>query len=153
MDLQILPGPSLTFNLTVERIPKSAISKLQTRATCLIKRWLNVPRCATLVSLFHPEVTNLPYLPHTHEKAKLRLLAQVYVSQDTRIQDLQSLILNPAFGAREAIPTRSTDTMLTNGRPSNAQSAQSVLNPLNTALASVATVTSGTHAWNHCPLK
>ncbi len=78
--------PSLTFNLTVERIPKSAISKLQTRATCLIKRWLNVPRCATLVSLFHPEVTNLPYLSHTHEKAKLRLLvSQVYVSQDTRI--------------------------------------------------------------------
>ena len=128
--------PSLTFNLTVERIPKSVISKLQTRATSLIKRWLNVPRCATLASLFHPEVTNLPYLPHTHEKAKLRLLAQVYVSQDTRIQDLQSLILNPAFGAREAIPPRSTDTMLTNGRPPNAQSAQSVLNTFNTALAS-----------------
>ena len=89
-----------------------------------------------LASLFHPEVTNLPYLPHTHKKAKLRLLAQVYVSQDTRIQDLQSLILSPAFGAKEAIPTQSTDTMLINGHPPNAQSAQSVLNTLNTAPAS-----------------
>jgi len=48
--------PSLFFNLAVDHIPKSTINKLQTRASSFLKRWLNIPKCATLASLFHPEV-------------------------------------------------------------------------------------------------
>ena len=123
MELQILPGPLPSL----QPYSRTNTKLEQTRATSFIKRWLNVPRCATLASLFHLEVTNLPYLPRTHKKAKLRLLAQVYVSRDARIQDLHSLILNPAFGVREAIPARSSDTMLINHHLLNAPSVQSVL--------------------------
>jgi len=48
--------PSLFFNLAVDHIPKSTINKLLTRASSFLKHWLNIPKCATLASLFHPEV-------------------------------------------------------------------------------------------------
>lgn len=48
--------PSRLFNLAVDHIPKTIINKLQTKATSHLKRWLKMPRCATLASLFHPEV-------------------------------------------------------------------------------------------------
>ena len=51
------------FNLAVDHILKSTINKLQTRASSFLKHWLNTPKCATLASLFHPEVTNSPYIP------------------------------------------------------------------------------------------
>ena len=54
--------PSLLFNLTIDRISQSTINKLQTRVTSLLKCWLHIPRCATLASIFHPDVTNFRYL-------------------------------------------------------------------------------------------
>ena len=96
--------PSHFFNLTVDHIPKSTINKLQIRASSFLKCWLNIPKCATLASLFNPEVANFPYLPHVHEKAKLRLLASVHVSKDLNLKEIQDLISDPAFGKRECIP-------------------------------------------------
>ena len=98
------PVLSLFFNLTVDHIPKSTINKPQTRASSFLKCWLNIPKCATLASLFNPEVAKFPHLPHVHEKAKLRLLASVHVSKDLNLKEMQSLISDPALGKRECIP-------------------------------------------------
>ena len=116
--------PSLLFNLTVDRISQSTINKLQTRVTSFLKRWLRIPRCATLASIFHPDVTNFPYLPHVQEKAKLRLLAQVRLSQDRSIKEIEDLILDPEFAKRESIPSRSLDII--SGPPPASSSTQTI---------------------------
>ena len=60
--------PSLLFNLTVYHIPQSTIKKIQTRATSVLKRWLRIPRCATLASIFHPDVTTFPTYPMSRKR-------------------------------------------------------------------------------------
>ena len=82
---------SLRFLLTVDHISLTPIKKIQTQATSFLKKWLNVPRCATIASLFHPELLKIPYLPHTQEKAKLRHLASVYLSPDTNVKLLAGI--------------------------------------------------------------
>ena len=96
--------PSLTFNLAVEIISASTIKKIQSKATSYLKRWLKLPKCSTLASLFHPGVCNLPHLPQAQEKAKLRLLAQVHISPDQNLRELENLILDPSFAHRQCIP-------------------------------------------------
>ena len=98
--------PSLLSNLTVDAITTTAIKKLQTKATSYLKRWLCLPKCTTLAAVFHPEVCNLPYLPHAQEKAKLRLLAQVHMTHDQSLQEFEALISDPSFTSQECIPNR-----------------------------------------------
>ena len=52
--------PSVLFNITMDRSSPSTAKKIPS----YLKKWLKLPRCATLSALFHPEVLNLPYLPH-----------------------------------------------------------------------------------------
>ena len=67
IDTQVLYlVPSLLFNLAIYCIPKLTINKLN--ATSFWKCWLTIPGYATLAPLFHPEVTNVFYLLHIHEK-------------------------------------------------------------------------------------
>ena len=81
--------------------------------TSLLKRWLQIPRCATLASIFHLAVTNFPYLPHVQEKAKLSLLSHGHIrlSQDRNIVEMEDMILEPEFAKRESIPLRSLETL------------------------------------------
>ena len=96
--------PSLFFNLAFDRTPKSTINKLQTRAFSFLNCWLNIPKCATLASIFRPEVTYFPFLPHVHEMAKLRLLASVHVLRDLNLKEMQGQISDPALGKKKCIP-------------------------------------------------
>ena len=84
----------------------------QARVTSLLKRWLRISRCATLASIFHPDVTNFSYLLHVQEKAKLRLLAQVRLSQNRDIVEMEDMILDPEFAKRKSIPLRSLETLI-----------------------------------------
>ena len=84
--------PSLFFHLSVNSFSVSAIKKLQSKATCFLKRWLRLPRSPTLSILFHPEVLNLPYLQHYVEKAKLNCLSTISSSVDPRISELSSCL-------------------------------------------------------------
>ena len=84
----------------VTHLHNCTINKIQTRASSILKRWLNIPKCAILAFVFHPEVTNFSYLPHVHEKAKLRLLASVHVSKDLNLKKMQGQINDPAFEKR-----------------------------------------------------
>ena len=109
--------PSIRFNLTVDRISQSIVSKIQTKITSYLKKWLSLPRCATLSSLFHPDVLNLPYIPHEHEKAKLRLLASASLSSDANINSLESLITSPEFIESQLIPSNSVQVLTSHGPP------------------------------------
>ena len=77
----------------------------------LLKCWLHIQRSAPLASIFHPDVTNFPYLPHVQEKAKLKLLAQVHLSQDRSIKEIEDIILDPEIAKRESIPPRTIDIL------------------------------------------
>lgn len=94
----------IQFHFMVDHIPQFYISKVQTRVSSFFTRWLGLPRCATLASLFHPEPINVPYLPHTQDKAKLRLLASVSISHDKILQEMKNLILSPEFGKAMLVP-------------------------------------------------
>ena len=99
--------PSILFNLTVDRISLATSMKIQTKITSYLKKWLKLPRCATISALFHPEVLNLPYLPHQLEKCKLRYLASVSLSADHSIQSLTVLVKDPQFHQDEQLPSNS----------------------------------------------
>ena len=73
---------SLLFHLAVNNVSSSQIKKLQTRS---LKKWLRLPRSATLSLLFHSQVLNLPYLPHSIEKAKMKCPSIVSSSLDPAI--------------------------------------------------------------------
>ena len=100
--------PSVLFNLTVDKISPATSKKIQYKITSYLKKWIKLPR-ATLASLFHPDVLNLPYLPHQLEKAKLRLLASPFLSSDHNIQSLVRLIHDTKFIASEEIPLNSAE--------------------------------------------
>ena len=80
------------FHFSVNNFSPSFIKKLQAKATCkyYLKHWLRLPRCATLSTLFHLKVLNLPYLPHCLEKAKLRCLTTMSASLDSNITELMN---------------------------------------------------------------
>ena len=101
--------PSIQFNLTVDRISKATAKKIQTKITSYLKKWLSLSRCATLSTLFHPEVLNLPFLPFQLEKAKIRLLATPFISSDQNIKDLANLMKDPQFSKNEEIPPLSSE--------------------------------------------
>jgi len=42
-----------------------------------VKSWLNLPRNCTPGTVFHPDVLNLPFLPHLKESAKLSYILAV----------------------------------------------------------------------------
>lgn len=119
--------PSLHFNLQVDAITDASIKKLQKKVTRYLKRWLNLPRCANLASIFHPEVCDIPYLPHTQQKAKLQLLAQVHRSTDPLIHELESIIDHPSFAEQQCIPLVCTSITSSLQPVSTSEEASSLL--------------------------
>lgn len=109
--------PSLFFHLSVNLFNASAINKMQAKATRFLKKWLHLPRCATLSILFNPDVLHLPYLPHLIEKAKLKCLTSITSSLDPLTDIVQQSLCIPhscvsLFSAvvrsvQEESPTRS----------------------------------------------
>lgn len=57
-----------------------------------MKKWLRLPRCATLSLLYHPEVLNTLYLPHSFEKAKMKCLTTISSSLDPTISELSNFL-------------------------------------------------------------
>ena len=80
-------APSLFFLLAIDAIPESVTKSLQSSATRFNKKCLNLRTCATPTAVFHPEVLNLPFLPHLREKAKLAFVSQIEASIGTHILD------------------------------------------------------------------
>ena len=72
------PDPSTSEN---------ALAALQRKLTKFMKRWLNLPRCCTLATVYHPEVLDLPFLPHCRKQAKLSMVGALEFSSDPTIKE------------------------------------------------------------------
>ena len=59
-----------------------------------MKRWLNLPRNATQVLLYHPEVMKIPQLSTIKLKAKLTYLTAIMKSPDSLVHQLQELLVS-----------------------------------------------------------
>ena len=106
-------APSLHFHLAVNAIRKTTITRLQSIVNRSLKSWLGLPRCSTLAVLYHPEILDVPYLPHMAEKAKTSHLSIVLSSTDPLVQETISLLQSPEFLNREQIPPLAAETART----------------------------------------
>ena len=91
----------------VDLISDTSISNIQKKLTKFVKKWLNLPRCCTLATLYHPDVLKLPFLPHIREQAKLSLVSALGFSLDPAIKELICLLKDPDFLKRQDIPADS----------------------------------------------
>ena len=105
-------APSLHFHLMVDLL-KESVCKIQQKATKFIKSWLNLPKCCTLASIFHPDVLNLPFLPHCQEAAKISLVTSVEASKDPLVRECTSLLLDSEFVSRNQLPEECPSMLLT----------------------------------------
>lgn len=98
-------APSLYFQLMVDLISENALATLQCKLTKFIKRWLNLPQCCTLATVYHPEVLNFPFLPHCRKQAKLSMVGALEFSSDPTIKECLTLLKDPEFLKRLDIPS------------------------------------------------
>ena len=56
----------------------SSIQLVQSSVLKFVQRWLNLPRNCTPGTVFHPDVLDLPFLPHLKESAKLSYVLHGY---------------------------------------------------------------------------
>ena len=127
MDLKSYLAPSIQFHLSVDKISVGVVKKI---LTSLLKKWLKIPRCATLAALFHPEILNIPYLPHLLEKSKFRFLSLPSFSQDHNIRSLSTLISDPSFLESEHFPPKVMDVVTSNKPPSKLSELKMLLKQL-----------------------
>ena len=102
---------SLRFMLMVCTVKESVLVKIEKKVTKYIKRWLNLPRCCTLETIFHPDTLNLPFLPQLEEQAKMSMITAIELSKDKHIQECLSLPSDPGFLSRNEI-TQNTQSVL-----------------------------------------
>jgi len=87
----------LHFHTAVERLTISSIQSAQSSVLKFVKRWLNLPRNCTPGTVFHPDVLDLPFLPHFKESAKLSYILAVERSVDPMIVELRHSLLSTNF--------------------------------------------------------
>jgi len=83
----------LHFHLAVERLTVTSINSAQSSMLKFVKSWLNLPRNCTPGTVFHPDVLNLPFLPHLKESAKLSYILAVERSVDPLIVELRHSVI------------------------------------------------------------
>ena len=83
--LQHYLAPSVYFLLMVDLISDTSIVNIQKKLTKFVKKWLNLPRCCTLATQYHPDVLKLPFLRHIRKQVKLFLVS---ASLDPAIKEL-----------------------------------------------------------------
>ena len=88
-------APSLNFHLAINVISQSKLSKLEAFATKMIKKWLNLPRCATRAILYHTKVLNCPQLSFLYSKTSLGYLVAIEGSTDIVVSELTPLLDSP----------------------------------------------------------
>ena len=60
-------------------------------------QWLNLPRNCTTGTIFHPDVSDLPFLPHLKESAKLSYILAIECSVDPMVVELHQSLLSTDF--------------------------------------------------------
>jgi hypothetical protein len=130
-------APSLYFLMMVDSFSESFIQNMQKQITKHLKRWLNIPRSATLATLFHPQVLKFPYLPHIRECAQLSMLSAIEHSSDSLINELTCLLTDPEFRKRQHIPPASYDAL---------QVARSSIDTINFSTMKAKSIVKSVHA-------
>ena len=110
-------APSLYFLLMVDLLSEKSLVSIQQKLTKFIKKWLNLPRCCTLATIYHPDVLKLPFLPQYREHAKLSMVSALEATSDPAIKECLSLLSDPKFLERNNIP-RDTCLILDSARKS-----------------------------------
>ena len=77
----------LHFHLAAERLTVSSITSTQSSILKFVKSW------CTPGAVFHPDVLNLPFLPHLKQSAKLSYVLAVEQSVDPLIVELRYSVL------------------------------------------------------------
>ena len=90
--------------MMVDVVQESVLDKIQKKVTMYIKRWLNLPRCCTLATVFHPDALSLPFLPQLREQAKMSMIMAIELSKDDHIKECLSLLSDPSLLSRNEIP-------------------------------------------------
>ena len=83
----------LHFHLAVEGLTASSIISAQSSVLKFVKNWFNLPRNCTPGTVFHPDVLDLPFLPHLKQSAKLSYILAIERSVDPLIIELRHSIL------------------------------------------------------------
>ena len=87
----------LHFHIAVERLTVSSIQSAQSSVLRFVKQWLNLPHNCTPGTVFHPDVLDLPFLPHLKKSAKLSYILAVECSVDPIIIELWHSLLSNDF--------------------------------------------------------
>ena len=74
----------MNFFLEVNSISNSVPIQWQ---LCLSKKWLNLPRNATLATVIHPSVIDCPSLKSSYAKASIDCLIAIKGSNDHSVSD------------------------------------------------------------------
>ena len=64
----------LHFHIAMEKFTVTSIQSAQSSVLKFVKRWLNLPRKGTVS---HPDVLDLPFLPHLKESANLSCILAI----------------------------------------------------------------------------
>ena len=83
----------LHFHTVVERLSLVSIQTSQSSLLKFVKKWLNLPRNCTPATVFHPDVLDLPFLPHFKESTKLSFILAIEHSDDPLIIELRQSFL------------------------------------------------------------
>ena len=72
-----------------------SIRSTQSSVLKFVKKWLNLPHNCTPTTVFHPDVLDLPFLPHFKELAKLSFIFAIECSVDPLIIELRQFLFIP----------------------------------------------------------
>ena len=88
----------------MERLSLGSIQTSQSSLLKFVKKWLNLPRNCTPATVFHPDVLDLPFLPHFKESTKLSFISAIERSEDPLIIELrQSLLTADHLGLSDTV--------------------------------------------------
>jgi len=87
----------LFFHTAVERLTMTFIQSAQSFVLKFVKRLLNLPCNCTLGTVFHPDVSDFPFLPHFKESAKLSYVLAIEQSVNPMIVELGHSLLFANF--------------------------------------------------------
>ena len=77
----------------MERLSITSIQASQSSVLKFVKQWLNLPCNCKSATVFHPDVLDLPFLPHFKESVKLSFILAIECSVDPLITELQQSLL------------------------------------------------------------
>ena len=91
---------------TLGKLVTCVKNKFQARADFFSTCWLNLPRCVTLASLFHSEISTSPTSPTLVRRLNWEVFPQYVYYKMWKFRKFHSIVSNPAFGKQESIPPR-----------------------------------------------